>query len=92
MKYEGEYAIFMRSDKGEDPKLYAVNGMTTSIAEAMHRQLPVMLETVLLPFEDKIIYDSFMISQAISFGDGIRDLLNEDYAKSKDKFGIITEL
>jgi uncharacterized protein YecA (UPF0149 family) len=92
LKYESEYAIFMRGDKGEEPKLYAVKGMTSSIAGVMRRQLPVMLDTVLLPFGDKIIYDSFMASHALSFGDGVKDLLNEDYAKSKDIYGIITTL
>lgn len=58
----------------------------------MHRRLPVMLETVLLPFEDKIIYDSFMASHDISFSDGIRDMFEDEYAKAKAKFGIITSL
>jgi hypothetical protein len=82
----------MRIAKDEDPKLYAVKGMTTSIAEAMRRELPVMLETVLLPFGGKIIYDSFMISNDISFGDDIRKMLEDEYAKSKDRYGIITEI
>jgi uncharacterized protein YecA (UPF0149 family) len=92
VKYEPLHAIFMRMDKGEAPKLYAVKGMTSSIAEAMHRELPVMLETVLLPFGEKIIYDSFMASHAISFGSGIRTMLEEEYAKSKNMYGIITKL
>ena len=90
MKYENEYAVLMRIDK--DPMLYAVKGMTSSISQAMHRKLPVMLDTVLLPFGDKIIYDSFMASQPVSFGDGIQELLKDDYAKAKDMHGIITKL
>ena len=92
VKYEAECAILMRMDKGKPCNLYAVNGMTTSIAEAMHRRLPVMLETVLLPFGDKIIYDSFMASHGIDFGDGIRDMFEDEYAKANDKFGIIRKL
>ncbi|MGL5512315.1 MAG: SEC-C metal-binding domain-containing protein [Sporomusa sp.] len=92
VKYEPEYAVLMRMDEGKAPKLYAVKGMTTSIAEAMHCRLPVMLETVLLPFGDRIVYDSFMASHAIEFGGGIRDMFEDEYAKSKDKYGIITKL
>jgi len=91
-KYESEYAVLMRMDKDEAPKLYAVKGMSTSIAEAMHRELPVMLDTVLLPFGDKIVYDSFMASLPLSFGDGIRKMLDDDYVRAKDMYGIITKL
>jgi len=92
MKYENEYAVFMRVDKEEDPKLYAVKGMSTSIAEAMRRELPVMLDTVLLPFGDKIIYDSFMTSHFLVFGNGMRKMFNDDYSRAKDMYGITTKL
>ena len=92
VKYEPEYAVLMLYDKDIPPRLYAVKGMTTSIAEAMHRELPVMLETVLLPFGDKIIYDSYMTSHPISFGDGIQEILRDEFAKAKDEYGIITKL
>lgn len=92
MKYEPEYAVLMRIDKGHDVKLYAVKGMTNAIAQTMQRQLPVMLDTVLLPFRDKIIYDSFLASHSIGFGDGIREMFAEECAKSKSKYGIITKI
>ena len=92
LKYELEYAVLMRVEKGKPSKLYAVKGMTSSIAEAMSRRLPVMLETVLLPFGDKIIYDSFMASHTISFGSGIRNMFDGEYAQSQEKYGIITTL
>jgi hypothetical protein len=92
MKYEGDYAVLMRTEKGEKSKLYGVKGMTTSIAESMNYELPVMLETVLLPFQDKIVYDSFLIAQKISFGKNIRGSFNEEYQQAKDEFGIQTQL
>jgi uncharacterized protein YecA (UPF0149 family) len=92
VKYEPEYAILMRMDEDKASNLYAVKGMTTSIAEAMHRQLPVMLQTVLLPFGDKITYDSFMAGHAIQFSDGIRDMFEEEYLKSKEEYGIVLKL
>jgi hypothetical protein len=82
----------MRMNKDQEQKLYAVKGMTSSIAEAMQRRLPVMLETVLLPFNDKIIYDSFMASHPLNFGDGIQNVFMEEYVKSMDRYGIIEKL
>ncbi|GHV89148.1 hypothetical protein AGMMS50267_15080 [Spirochaetia bacterium] len=92
IKYESGYAVFMRTNKGKKSKLYGVKGMTTSIAEAMSHELPVMLETVLLPFQDKIIYDSFLISQRVSFGKGICAGFDEEYQQAKKEFGIQTQL
>ena len=91
MKYEPEYAVFMQAADGR-PSLYAIKGMTSSIAEAMQRSLPVMLDTVLLPFGDKIIYDSYMASHDVAFGDGILNNLEKDYAVIMEKYGITTKL
>ncbi|MCL2276473.1 MAG: SEC-C metal-binding domain-containing protein [Treponema sp.] len=91
IKYEAEYAVFMGTDE-KKPALYAVKGMTTSISEAMQHQLPVMIETVLLPFKDKIIYDSFIGSHSLSFGSGMINVFNESYENIKKTSGIITML
>jgi len=92
VKYEPEHAVLMQISKGVTPRLYAIKGMTTSIAEAMQRRLPVMLETVLLPFGDKIIYDSYMASRDITFGDEIRNTLEKEYAVIMEEYGITTKL
>jgi hypothetical protein len=47
---------------------------------------------VLLPFDGKIIYDSFMVSHPISFGDGIQNIFKDEYAKSLDTYGVIEKL
>jgi hypothetical protein len=92
MKYESEYAVLMRMDEDKDSALYAVKGITTSIAGVMRRELPVMLDTVLLPFGGKIVYDSFMGSHDIKFGDGILDTFADEFARARDLYGIITKL
>jgi hypothetical protein len=92
IRYEPDGAVLMRTDKGEESRLYIVKGMTTSIAEAMSRRLPVMLETVLLPFNDKIIYDSFMASYSVGFGKGIKNSFEEEYNETKEKYGLISTL
>jgi len=91
-KYEPEYAVFMHSIDEKNTKLYAVKGLKTSIAEMMHRKLPIMLNTVLLPFEGKIVYDSFISSYHLSFGGGIMEVLEKDYKNAMESFGVITKI
>jgi hypothetical protein len=92
MKYTPWHAVLMRIEKGKDTRLYAVMGMTSSIAEAVHSRLPVMLETVLLPFENKIVYDSLLSTYPIGYGDGMINMFEEEFTKSEEKHGIITNL
>ena len=80
------------SEKEKSAKLYAVKGIKTPITEAMCRQLPVMLETVLLTFGDKIIYDSFMMSVPIQFGSRAVNIFDDEYTKIEREHGIFTEL
>lgn len=92
MGYMSKYSVLMSIQSGKPCKLYGVKGINSSIAETMHQQLPVMLETVLLPFKDKIIYDSFMITDNIEFGGEVKNMFMKEYAKAERKFGIITQL
>jgi hypothetical protein len=50
------------------------------------------VDTVLLPFEDKIIYDSLLRPYSVSFGSGIRRGLNNDYRRVQEQGGVITTL
>lgn len=54
--------------------------------------LPRMVETILLPFKGKIIYDGLLAGYNIHFGAGIRSNLNRAYAVAKQKNRIITTL
>ena len=51
--------------------------------------MPFVVEAVLLPFKDKIIYDSFLGARNISFGKGVRDSIKDAYEQAKVKTGII---
>jgi hypothetical protein len=90
MKHLANYSVVMTMD--ENPILYAVNGLTNSFEDTFLYPLPAIVELVLLPFMDKIIYDSLMITQNITLGPGIRASLNNDYKMSKAKYGIIETL
>jgi hypothetical protein len=88
-----KYSILMTMDNDDKPrKLYGVMGMTEAIAKAIHIELPTTIETVLLPFKDKIVYDSFMKLHGTTFNEAAKELFTEEYTKSRDTYGIITTL
>lgn len=87
-RYLKNHAIFL----GES-KVYGVLGLYESFDEVFHGwPLPVFVETVLLPFKGKIIYDGLCQRYNIQFGSGIRSDLNEDYLRAKQNGLIITSL
>jgi hypothetical protein len=89
--YKPEYAVLLGNDGKKRDVLYGVKGMTSSIADTMRRELPIQLETVLLPFKDIIIYDSFMSSMPVSFAAGAKRAFGEMYEAAL-AHGIITRL
>lgn len=52
--------------------------------------LPVYIQTVLLLFGDRIIYDSLLTTYNASFGLGIRRRLKETYRNVMEREGILT--
>jgi len=67
------------------------NGISESVASTLQRKLPTYIETVLLPFKGKIIYDSFISTMPIGFLQGAKDTFREMYEKAI-KHGIIVSL
>lgn len=55
-------------------------------------QVPAYIDTVLLLFGDKIIYDGVFSFHAISFGGGIKSILKNLYSEAKAKKQIVTSL
>ena len=60
--------------------------------ELIGPHLPVLRQTVLLPFKGRIVYDGLLTSYNVSFGPGVRRDLNEDFKTAKDRHGIVTSL
>jgi hypothetical protein len=84
------YAVFISC---EDPAVvYGVVALSQPLEELVGPRLPVMVETVLLPFRDKIVYDGMLGAMPMSFGGGIRRMLNETCRKAKARQGIVTRL
>ena len=77
--YSPEYAIVIGSNEQKEGRLYGIKGISRSLADAMRRELPIQFESVLLPFQGKIIYDSFMSTMPIEFGEGAKRAFREMY-------------
>ena len=89
-KHLTKYSIFMSMEK--PVKLYGVSGISNPIQETVRYQPPVMVEAVLLPFKDKIIYDSFLATFSITFGKGARDSLKRSFDEVKETVGVIESM
>jgi hypothetical protein len=87
IKHLARYSVLMSSN---DPKqLYGVSGITDSIKDVVTAPTPFIIETILLPFKDRIIYDSLIGTFNISFGKGIRDEIKNVYDENRVKIGVI---
>lgn len=74
-KYDKEYTVFMDTDY-----IYYVKGLEECIRNMVPESaLPTFVNTALLPFYDKIIYDSYINRYDISFGKGFKDTCDRSY-------------
>ena len=85
-----KYTVFLSAT---NPAIaYGVLALSQPFEDFFGPHLPVMTQTVLLPFKGVIVYDGLMSRYNISFGPGIRRNLNEDYKETKARLGIVTSL
>jgi hypothetical protein len=85
-----KYTVFLKTT--DSAIAYGVLALSQPFEELIGPYLPVMTQTVLLPFKDKIVCDGLMSSYNISFGPGIRRSLNESFKEAKLRHGIVTSL
>ena len=85
-----KYTVFLATQ--EPTVAYGVLGLSQPFEELVGPYLPVLVNAVLLPFRDKIVYDGLLSSYRISFGPGIRRSLNESFKEAKARHGIVTSL
>jgi hypothetical protein len=85
-----QYTVFLAA--GSEPIAYGVLAPGQPLEQLVGPHLPVLVQTVLLPFKDSIVYDGLMTAFGISFGPGIRRSLNESYKETKARDGIVTTL
>jgi hypothetical protein len=91
LRHLKRYSIFLSA--GQPAHAYGVIGLTEEIDDLFPSfALPVYLQTVLLPFQGKIVWDGLVHYYNIVFGPGIRSDLNETYQRVKQREGIIESL
>ncbi len=90
-RYLKKHAVFLTSDNSPT-KAYGVVGLAEPMEFVVGPSLPRLVTTVLLPFQGKIIYDGLVSGYNITFGGGIKRMLNEEYKQAKEASGIITSL
>jgi hypothetical protein len=92
VKHLTRYSALMPFESGTDSDLvYGVHGISDPLSLPLP-QTPCLAELVLLPFQGKIIYDSFVGVVPVSFGPGIRASAKQWYAEARAKNGIIKTL
>ena len=75
------------------PTAYGVLALTETFGELFGSEgLPQLVETLLLPFKGKVIYDGLMSSYDVSLGGGIKRSLNNSYRDAKERLGVVTSL
>src|SRR5438552_3965126 len=85
-----KYTVFLSTTS---PAIaYGVLALSQPFEDLIGPYLPVLTQTVLLPFKGVIVYDGLMSSYNISFGPGIRRNLNQDFRDAKARHGIVTSL
>lgn len=77
-----KYTVFLSTDK--QPIAYGVLALSQPFEELVPSPLPILTETVLLPFKGRIVYDGMLNTYRISFGPGIRRSLNETFKEAKE--------
>lgn len=90
LRYLKKHAVFLTQQ--DPPRAYGVLGLVSPIQQIIPMPLPVLVEAVLLPFEDKIIYDSLLMPYRVMFGGGFRQSLNEAYRRVQEQGGVTTTL
>lgn len=89
-RYLKNYTIFIGGSN--PPKVYGVFALYSSFEEMLGECLPVLIETVLLPFKGRIVYDGVFMPYSFVFGKGIRCSFSDIYEEAKLKGSIITSL
>jgi len=87
-RYLKKHAIFIGNDH-----VYVVLSLNDTFDEVLPKAtLPIYIETVLLPFQGKIVYDGLMSRFNVEIGNDIRRELREIYLQAKENDEIIFSL
>lgn len=90
MRETKDYMVFLSS---QTPAVaYGVLPLSQPFEELIGPYLPVMLQTTLLPFKDRIVYDGVLSTFNVVLGPGICRNLKEELKAAQSRHGIVTSL
>ena len=72
--------------------VYGVMGLSQPIEQVIPKRLSAMIETVLLPFRGKIVYDGLISTVNVTFGPGARRNFDDQYRTAKANHAVVTSL
>jgi hypothetical protein len=88
------HAVFV--GVGEPTVVYAVGGITERIDDFVARAhptgVPALVDTVLVPWRGRIVWDGVVAVLPIVIGPGVRRAFKDDYTKAKDRGAVVTTL
>ncbi|WP_323088531.1 hypothetical protein [Allobaculum sp. JKK-2023] len=74
----------------DNDRVYCVSPFVSNWQEMVRdQQLPVMIETTLLPFKNQTTYDGLLRKMPMMFGPGVRSNLKEVYSTVRKAGAII---
>ncbi len=89
LKHLSRYTVFL--DPSGAGKAYGVLGLSDALQDTFPH-LPVVMRTVLLPFEGKIVCNGLFHVYRVFLGPGYRRSMEDAYRDAKARFGVITSL
>ena len=90
LRFLKKYTVFLTAK--EPTVAYGVVGLSEPLDEVIEQPLPFYCKTVLLPFQDRIVYDGVLSGQNLIIGSNMTRGLNETYNDAKKRHGIVTSL
>jgi hypothetical protein len=85
-----KHAIVMET--GKNPRAFAVLGLMDPLEDVLPYPLPMYVGIVLLPFQDRIVYDGLITAAPVMLGPGIRSDLNAAFRDIQDSRGLVHSL
>jgi hypothetical protein len=90
LRHLKKYTVFLTAK--EPTVAYGVVGLSEPLDEVIEQPLPFFCRTVLLPFQDRIVYDGLLWGYNLLIGPNMTRDLNDAYTAAKKRHGIVTSL
>ena len=91
-RYTEENSIFIHAEGSTPLKAYGVMSLNTPLPLIIGTDLPIIVETVLLPFRSRVIYHGLIAPYPLMLGGGLREAVEKWYEEAILEFGLITEI